>query len=98
MSDPAFQLGLRRTAAVLGLGAGLALIGVALGLLYLDVRQHAALELAIELAAADEAQLDSWQDPTPILIALACGSLGAALTGSCLLLGLFEIICFRRRT
>jgi hypothetical protein len=107
-----FDLGFRRTFTVMALGVGLALTGVALGLLYMDVREMFAMEKAGKLSPAvgpesppvagtgapavyTAQEFAAWRDPAPIWIALACGSLGAALVGSSLLMVLYEVPWFR---
>ncbi len=47
---------MRRVIAVLCLGIGLALVGVALGLLYIDYRRERALSIALMAGVAEAAQ------------------------------------------
>jgi hypothetical protein len=96
MSQSEFSTGMQRTVAVLCIAAGLVLVGIALGLIYLDVRGHVALELAASAGLMNQEALEQWHEPTPILIALVCGALGAGLTGAGALLGLFELAAFWR--
>jgi hypothetical protein len=94
---------MRRIHAVLLLGVGLALVGVALGLLYMDVRDHEALDMAIRAGvagapddpSAKAAAIKEWQNPGRVLMALLAGSAGAGLCGAGVMLAVFELRVFR---
>jgi len=92
---------MRRIRAVLCVALGLALIGVALGLLYMDVREHEALNLMIQAKGAETpeqkaAAVQGWQKSDRVLKAMFAGASGAALVGMGLMLGAFEMRAFRR--
>lgn len=92
---------MNRIKAVLAVGLGLALIGVALGLLYMDVRENAALQLMVEAkggATAEQkvAAVQAWQNHNRVMKALVSGACGAALLGMGLMLGVFELRTLRR--
>jgi hypothetical protein len=84
-----------RIKAVLCVGLGLALIGVALGLLYMDVREHAAVQLMVEAKGAETpeqkaAAVQGWKQSDRVLKAMMAGASGAGLVGMGLMLGVFE--------
>lgn len=88
--------------AVAAFGAGLVLVGVALGLLYMDVREHEAIRLAIEAqgggkAAAEMGAIEKWKDPARVWSALWAGSIGAGLSGAGLLMAALELRVFKAR-
>lgn len=91
---------MNRFKAILAVGLGLALIGVALGLLYLDVRQHAAVELMVRAEGKTEAEkiaaVQAWQKPDRVMKAMVAGACGAGLVGMGLMLGVFEFAARRR--
>jgi hypothetical protein len=93
---------MKRAMAVMSVGVGLALVGVALGLLYMDFREERALWMALEsgipAAEADKVQaIQQWVQPGRIRAALVSGALGAALVGCGFVLVLFETPMFRTR-
>ncbi len=77
---------------------GLGLVGVALGLLYMDFRDSHALYLAMQahLPTADADAVKAWQKTDRILLALMFGSAGAAAMGAGLMLALFELKAFQK--
>ncbi|MBX3376698.1 MAG: hypothetical protein KF678_06815 [Phycisphaeraceae bacterium] len=91
---------MNRFKAVLAVGLGLSLIGVALGLLYMDVREHAAVELMVRSKGGTEAEMQAavqaWQKPDRVMKAMVSGACGAGLVGMGLMLGVFEFATRRR--
>lgn len=91
---------MNRINAVLAVGVGLAMVGVALGLLYMDVRDHAALQLAVESKMADvkesAAAIQQWQKHSRVPMAMLAGAVGAAFVGMGLMIAGFELRAFRR--
>jgi hypothetical protein len=92
---------MNRIKAVLCVGVGLALIAVALGLLYMDVRDHAAVQLMVDAKGGETAEqkaaaVQAWQKHDRVLKAMFAGASGAALVGMGLMLGMFEMRAFRR--
>jgi len=91
---------MNRIKAVLSVTLGLALIGVALGLLYMDVREHAALELMVraqaESAEKKAAAVQTWQKSDRVMKAMFAGASGAGLVGMGLMLCVFEMRSMRR--
>lgn len=91
---------MNRIKAVLAVGLGLSLIGVALGLLYMDVREHAAVELMVRSKGGTEAEVQAavqaWQKPDRVMKAMVAGACGAGLVGMGLMLGVLEFASRRR--
>jgi len=90
-----------RIRAVLCVGLGLALIGVALGLLYMDVREHAAVQLMVQAQGAETAEqkaaaVQGWKKSDRVMKAMMAGACGAGLVGMGLMLGVFEFQRARR--
>lgn len=90
---------MKRLIAVVMFGGGLLLVGVALGLLYMDVREHEAIRLSIEAQSkpGDTQAIETWKASQRVWSALWAGSIGAGLAGAGVLLGLFELPWFDRR-
>ena len=78
----------------------MALIGVALGLLYMDVREHATVDLLVRAegksGAEKVAAVQAWRTPDRVVKAMAAGACGAGLVGMGLMLGVFEFQRARR--
>lgn len=85
---------MNRFKAVLAVGLGLSLIGVALGLLYMDVREHAGVEMLMRAEGKTEAEkvaaVQAWRKPDRVMKAMVAGACGAGLVGMGLMLGVFE--------
>lgn len=90
---------MKRTLAVVFIGLGLLSVGVALGLLYLDVRE---LEIRVAQAELDGGDSDDAGvlamigHTGNVLAALVFGSLGAGLTGAGCVLAFFELPFMQR--
>ncbi len=93
---------MNRIRAVLCVGLGLALVGVAVGLLYMDVREHEAVHLLVQAkdtgttTEQKTAAAQAWQKSDRVIKAMFAGASGAALVGMGLMLFAFEMRAFRR--
>jgi len=86
---------MRAAVAAAGVGVGLCLVGVALGLVYLDVREFRAAVHEAELHGGDSddaAFAPLVDDTSRVLVALVSGSLGAGLMGAGAVVGVLEVV------
>ena len=90
---------MKRTLAAVFVGLGVMFVGIALGLLYLDVRE---LEIRVAQAELDGGDSDDAGvlamigHTDNVLAALVVGSLGAGLTGAGCVLAIFELPFMQR--
>lgn len=83
----------RRIIAVLLFAGGLGLVGVALGLIYMDFKEREGAWVQAEHGQTPDAA--AWQVDEHDRQALYLGSAGAAAVGAGLLLALFELRWFQ---
>lgn len=88
-------MAMKAVVAAACVGVGLCLAGVALGMLYLDVREFRAAVAAAEIRGGDSDDaglLPFVEDTSRVMAALVSGSLGAGLCGAGLVLGALEVV------
>lgn len=84
---------IRRIVAVLLFAGGLGLVGIALGLIYMDFKEREGAWVQAQHIASPE--MDAWKVDEHDRLALYIGSAGAAAVGAGLLLALFELRWFQ---
>lgn len=83
----------RRIVAVLLFAGGLGLVGIALGLIYMDVKEREGAWVQAQHMASPN--VDAWNVDEHDRQALYIGSAGAAAVGAGFLLALFELRWFQ---
>ncbi len=86
-------MSIRRIIAVLLFAGGLGLVGIALGLIYMDFKQREGAW--VQARYGQETELEAWQVDDHDRQALYFGSAGAAAVGAGLLLAVFELPWFQ---
>ena len=96
-------MNLTRSLSVLFIALGLAGISIALGFIYMDYvkREGAWVEMTYtgddKTPAERDAILDAWRDPGRGWGAFGAGTLGVALLGAGVAIGVFELPVFSRK-